>query len=267
MASNSFYSHLPSETDLAAPHSTQSSPLKPMFLAGRHDAEEEIAYVRRDDIQLKRSIRILRVVQRILATGLSLAALIPITMTLVKFLQTKNIYKDVHMANGTTVNRTAWAKDTKAWPTYMYFSTAAMSFILNLGTLIGYFWGTKAANYVSTVGSAFNYTILVANLIVWIVVAGIYKYEKQILTDGLHKDLWGWSCSAAADALQHAFVDEVPFNKYCTVQSGSWYAGLVHVGVVILGVVITLMTGRRRTTKAAIKRRTREHEGQFGAME
>lgn len=145
----------------------------------------------------------------------------------------------------------------------MYFSIAATSFIMNLGTLIGYFWGTKAANYVSTVSSVFNYTVMAANLIVWIVVAGIYKYEKEVLTDGLHRDLWGWSCSPAADALQHAFVDEVPFDRYCAVQSGSWYAGLVHIGAIILGVVITLMAGRRKTTQGRVKRRTQEYEGQF----
>lgn len=55
MANNTYYSHLPSDTDLAAPQSTQSSPLKPMFLAGnqtvaQHDAEEGIAHVRQDDL-------------------------------------------------------------------------------------------------------------------------------------------------------------------------------------------------------------------------
>ncbi|KAE9970353.1 hypothetical protein BLS_004959 [Venturia inaequalis] len=266
---NTYYSHLPSDTDLAAPHSTQSSPLKPMFLAGnkivaQHDAEEGIAHVRQDDLQLKNSIRILRVLQRMLATGLSLAALVPTTMTLIKFLQTKNIYKDVQMPNGTTVNRTAWAGDTKAWPTYMYFSIAATSFVMNLGTLIGYFWGTKAANYVATVGSAFNYAVQAVNLIVWVVAAASYKYEKEILTNGLHRDLWGWSCSTAADALQKAFVDEVPFDKYCTVQSSSWYAGLAHIGSIVLGVVIMLMAGRRKSTQSRVKRRTQEYEGQFG---
>lgn len=135
---------------------------------------------------------------------------------------------------------------------------------MNLGTLLGYICGTKSANYAASVGSVFNYTIMAANLIVWIVTAGIYKYEKEVLTDGLHRDLWGWSCSTAADALQNAFVDEVPFDKYCTVQSGSWYAGLVHIGALVLGVVITLMAGRRRTTKGAVKRRTQDYEETFG---
>ncbi|TID14005.1 Autophagy-related protein 22-2 [Venturia nashicola] len=255
--------------DLAAPRSTQSSPLKPMFLAGnkmvaQHDAEEEIAHVRQDDLQLKKSIRILRVLQRLLATGLSLAALIPLTMTLIKFLQTKDIYKEVQMPDGTKVNRTAWAGDTIAWPTYMYFSIAATSFIMNLGTLIGYFWSTKAANYVAHVGSAFDYAVKAMNLIVWIVAAAIYKYEKEVLTNNLHRDLWGWSCSTAADQLQKAFVDEVPFGKYCTVQSGSWFAGLAHIGSIVLGVIITLMAGRRKTMQGRVKRETQEYEGQFG---
>jgi hypothetical protein len=56
MAANSYYSHLPSDVDLSAPQSKQSSPLKPMFLAGnhmvaQHDAQSELAYVRgKDDV-------------------------------------------------------------------------------------------------------------------------------------------------------------------------------------------------------------------------
>jgi hypothetical protein len=58
MAANSYYSHLPSDVDLSAIHPKQSSPLKPMFLAGnhmvaQHDAESELAYVRgKDDVSL-----------------------------------------------------------------------------------------------------------------------------------------------------------------------------------------------------------------------
>lgn len=110
----------------------------------------------------------------------------------------------------------------------------------------------------------FNVFIAVANLVVWIVAAGIYKYEKEVTENGKHNDLWGWTCSAAADAIQHAFVDEVPFDKFCTVQAASWYAGLVQVGAMVLSVIIFLMTGRRRTTKGAVKRRTGEYEDVYG---
>jgi ABC-type dipeptide/oligopeptide/nickel transport system permease subunit len=146
----------------------------------------------------------------------------------------------------------------------MYFGIAATSFLMNLGTLIGYFWGVKKANLVSTLSTVFNVTIAAANLLVWIIAAGIYKYEKELVEDGKHNDLWGWTCSAAADAIQHAFVNEVPFDRYCTVQATSWYAGLVQVGAMVLSVVIMLLAGRRKTTKGTVKRRTQEYEGTYG---
>jgi hypothetical protein len=146
----------------------------------------------------------------------------------------------------------------------MYFSIAAVSFIINLGTLIAYFHSVKRANLVSTIGTVFNVFIAAANLIVWIVAAAIYKYEKEITTEGKHNDLWGWSCSGAADAIQDAFQDQVNFSKYCTIQSTSWYLGLVQVGAMVLSVVIMLMSAGRNRTKKDVQRRTKEFEGAYG---
>lgn len=62
------------------------------------------------DSQLKSHIRVLRVVARVLGTICSVATLVPLVMTIVKFLQTKDIYYEV---NG--VRRTAWAAGTITW--------------------------------------------------------------------------------------------------------------------------------------------------------
>lgn len=62
------------------------------------------------DFQLKEHIRILRIIARALATICSLATLVPLLMTVVKFLQTKDTY---FVVNG--VRRTAWAAGTVTW--------------------------------------------------------------------------------------------------------------------------------------------------------
>jgi hypothetical protein len=74
----------------------------------------ELQQLEQDDQALKHRIRILKVVSRVLALLLSAATLVPLVMTIVKFLQTKNVYFNVHGQE-----RTAWAEGTKTWYTYL----------------------------------------------------------------------------------------------------------------------------------------------------
>jgi hypothetical protein len=198
---------------------------------------------------LKYRIRMLRLISRILATIISIAVLVPISLTLAKFLQTQNIYKEV---NG--VKRTAWSKTTKTWPTYMYFSIAASSFVLNFSSLIGYFRSVKTANLLSTMATWFSAIVLAANIIVWAVAAAIYRYEKGVVNDlGKHDDLWGWTCSGAAKAIQETF-HEVPFDRYCNIQSAGWYAGLIQIGAMVLSAIIFALAWRRMKVKKQVRR-------------
>jgi hypothetical protein len=183
-------------------------------------------------------------------------------MTLQKFLSTNQIFKTVDTPTGPVV-RTAWALKTKAWPTYMYFSIAATSFFLNCVTLVAYLWSVKRANTFNNMSTIFNTFIAVANLVVWAVAAGLYRFEKGVTEDGKHNDLWGWTCSAAAQSIQHAFQDEVPFDRFCQVQSSSWYAGMVQVGAMLLTVVIWCLAGRRKKTKKVYRNSARDVGG-FG---
>lgn len=139
-------------------------------------------------------------------------------MTVQKFLTTHNVYRDVLLPTGKTVHRTAWAADSKVWPTYMYFGVASTSLFLDAGILISYLWSIKVANRMDNVGSAFSLVVFVGNLVVWAVAAGIYRYEK----DGGErpKDLWGWTCSSAAARIQDVFREDVEFEKFCGVQVG-----------------------------------------------
>jgi len=174
-------------------------------------------------------------------------------MTLHKFLTTQNVYRTVDTPTG-QITRTAWALKTKAWPTYMYFSIALTSFVLNLSALIGYLRSVKTANLTSTISTVFSSLILVANIVVWCVAAAIYRYEKSVTENGKNNDLWGWTCSGAARAIQKAFEKEVPFDKYCNVQTASWYAGLVQIGAMILSIIIYLLAVRRMQAKQVVRR-------------
>ena len=137
-------------------------------------------------------------------------------MTLIKFLSTQNTYRSVTQANGNTIERTAWAKDTRAWPTWMYFAVAAVSVLLNFGTVFSYKFGVGKANVASYVTSSFSWVIIIGNLVVWSVAAGMYRGEKD--KNGKSNDLWGWTCSAAARAIQKEFAQEVDFDRFCNVQ-------------------------------------------------
>lgn len=71
---------------------------------------------------------------------------------------------------------------------------------------------------------------------------------------GRHDDLWGWTCSPAAKAIQSVFKDDVPFDKYCNIQSAGWYAGLIQVGAMVLSGVIFALAWRRRGVKKVVGR-------------
>jgi hypothetical protein len=136
-------------------------------------------------------------------------------MTLHKFLTTQNVYKTITDPHGNIVTRTAWAKDTKAWPTWMYFLVAAITVLLNLAILISYMFSVEKANKAAVVASVFTWSVLFGNLVVWCVAASLYRTEKD--KNGKSNDLWGWTCSPLAKAIQKDF-GEVDFDMFCTVQ-------------------------------------------------
>lgn len=106
----------------------------------------------------------------------------------------------------------------------MYFAVAVVSVVLNFLTIFSYKFGVGRANVASYVTSTFSWTVMLGNLVVWSVAAGMYRGEKD--KDGKSNDLWGWTCSAGARAIQKEFAGEIDFERYCNVQV-SWIAGAV----------------------------------------
>ncbi|PVI07038.1 hypothetical protein DM02DRAFT_649369 [Periconia macrospinosa] len=214
--------------------------------------------VYQEDAQLKARIRRLRLISRVASTVISIAVLVPITITLHKFLTTKNVFRDVRRDDGTVVNRNPWFKDTKEWPTYMYFAVAAISTTLNFCVLVSYLrGGVESANKSAYVSSFFSWAIMLGNLIVWCVAAALYRTEKA--TD----DIWGWACSPLARKIQKEFADQIDFQQSCTVQSTSWYIGLAQVGAAALTVFTYILVIRRKKTKSKINRRMSQMPGQY----
>jgi hypothetical protein len=138
------------------------------------------------DQRLKQRIRILKLVSRIIALMLSLATLIPLTMTLAKFLMTRN---ESFVIDGQ--ERTAWAKDSLTWYTYMYFGVALTSFVFDLAIVVAYCRGVKKANKVAAVATWWSTTVQVGHVVVWVVGAVVYRYGKKPV-DERFRDLWGW---------------------------------------------------------------------------
>lgn len=165
--------------------------------------------------KIKRNIRVLRLVSRILALILSVLVFIPIVMTLIKFLTTKDTFRLAENTEGEIVNRTAWAANSKVWPTYVYFGIAALSLVLNLGIMIAYLRNVKSANTAATIGTVFTWLVMTGNAAIWIAGAVMYRVERGY--EGKNEDLWAWTCSEPAMRIQEQF-EEVHMRRYCNLQ-------------------------------------------------
>ncbi|KAF2011607.1 hypothetical protein BU24DRAFT_454118 [Aaosphaeria arxii CBS 175.79] len=236
-------------TSHAPLHHSPTSIEDPMFL----DDVVDLKIAQKEDKHLKSNIRRLRLISRLIALFLSIATLVPLTMTLIKFLSTKHVFRDIVLPDGTTKHRTAWSKDPKTWPTWTYFLVAAASALINVLTLICYcICGVKEANRTALVSAVVTWGSLVGQLVVWIVAAAMYRAEKS--KGGKSNDLWGWTCAPAAKAIQKEFVGVVDFNYYCNVQTASWYTGLIQCAAALFSLVIYIFVLKRQKSKKEVKR-------------
>lgn len=199
----------------------------------------------------------MKVISRLVAACLSIAVLVPLAITLHKYLSTRNDFKIVRNESlgGNAVRRTAWANESVTWPTYMYFGIAVISLAFNSTIMFSYLHSVKTANSVATVGGYFTGGVLLLNLVVWTVTTALYKQQSVVTNDrGVHNDLWGWTCSPAAQILQPVFDEQLDFARYCDIQAVSFYIGLVQVGAIILTIVVYLFALRRLQSKKAVRR-------------
>lgn len=221
--------------------SNRSSLLKPIMLPtiSRRDAEydeSDIPTLQATDVKLKKRIRTLRIVTRALAVGLSAAVLIPLIITLVKYVQTKDLVKQVTQPDGTQTQASAWPSNqsgsaaapssptadasassgsTVIFPTYFCFSMASLSLLLNSIVLLAYTHSVNLANRTSGIVAIIIAIELPIHAAVWIIGATLYKVGQQ---NNGGRDLWGWTCGSQAQQLQVVFADEIHYETYCKVQ-------------------------------------------------
>jgi len=137
----------------------------------------------------------------------------------------------------------------------MYFSISLLSLLLNSAIILSYIGGVKAANITARIGTAFTVLLILMDIGIWTAAVIIYKVEKDLLTDGKHTDIWGWTCSSAAREIQGVFTN-VSFNQYCNIQTAGWVAGLLEVAVLSSSAVVYWYVWRRSVSKEKMKKTT-----------
>lgn len=120
---------------------------------------------------------------------------------LVKFYQTRNI-----PAPGRT---SPWAKGTKLWPTYMLAGAALLTCLLSA---VGLFLAFRKKQNTKRSRLTLKVVRVVIHIACWIAVAIFYRVAKT------GKDLWGWSCSEKAAAIQQYYNGPLNFEQLCTIQ-------------------------------------------------
>ncbi|MCJ1447709.1 MAG: hypothetical protein MMC23_008220 [Stictis urceolatum] len=200
--------------------------------------EKEIDGLKQKDLRMKIHIRLFKVVVRVLTFALSVFATYTQAAALHKFLTTKTINR-----NG----RDPWAKGTQLWPTYLLLTTSALTAIVSLITVLAYLKGIKQANKRATkLGTPVSVIEICAHSAVWISTTIGYRIGKT------GQDLWGWSCSPKAQAIQEVFP-EVNFDFFCNIQGGSWIASIAQVFLTIVTGVVWGLTWRRHRQNKKIR--------------
>ena len=89
--------------------------------------------------------------------------------------------------------------------------------------LASYLRGIRHANKTNnTVGTAGFVIEMGAHIAVWIATAAAYRVGKT------GNDLWGWTCSTKAAAIQSEFEVVINFQSFCDVQVRSAFITLHH---------------------------------------
>jgi len=187
----------------------------------------------RNQLRLKRITfigRVLSVLMSAYMTGSMLYALI-------KYMNTK----DKTLSDGSH----PWSPDTVLWPTLMILATSGITFLMNTITLCFYLKSTDAADKSDTVMTYLGYAITLTHGIIWAINMGLFKMANT------GNDLWGWSCGNVADEIQSEVKSYLNFNILCSIQSGTFYTGIVETITYLLTfltyvyMAITFMHRRR----------------------
>lgn len=151
----------------------------------------------------KRALRICKIVTKVITVLFSTIMFGIMVFMTAKYQATKDTDRS---------GRTAWPKDPKLWPTFMLLAGAGFTLLLSFITLVSYCCAFSKAR------RSWKLTVLkyVIHIGAWLVISTLYRYEKSL--HGNNNDLWGWSCSDEADAIQTEFNGVVGFSSLCNIQ-------------------------------------------------
>ncbi|KAH0844077.1 hypothetical protein AYO21_02167 [Fonsecaea monophora] len=161
------------------------------------------------------------------ATTNVISALLSIIMesimiyTLYKFYATKNLF-----VTGRPWG--PWAMGTILWPTIML---AVASIITSISALV-----VLCVIWCKAKHKAAYFSLLYAlvHIIAWLVVSVVYRVEKT------EKDLWGWSCTDKAKAIQQQLGSKtLDFASLCKLQASSWEVSVTEVTIKVLATGVT----------------------------
>ena len=200
-ASSNWNARPPQSTDPAAKplvHSSHVAVPQPLKIQTPNSRIRQRKYQK-----LKRYLRIGKTITKVITILFSTVIFAIMVYTTIIFETTKTDIRG---------GRTAWPEKPKTWPTFMLLGCAGITLLLSFITLLSYCcafdkarrsWKLTVLKYVIHIGS-------------WIVVSALYRYEKS--ANGVPNDIWGWSCSAKAAALQSQFKGVVTFSTLCSVE-------------------------------------------------
>lgn len=147
---------------------------------------------------------------------------------LIKYYQTKN-------DKGAGRN-TPWSANTVVWPTYMLAAASGVTLVTTIFALFALCCGKAKGNERKSKiwTTVLKYAI---HVISWLIIAVLYRVFKT------GDDLWGWSCSDRAKAIQFAFKSDLDFSALCNIQvSASNFLLLIEWSEPLLNVIGTLQT-------------------------
>ncbi|OAP59130.1 hypothetical protein AYL99_06428 [Fonsecaea erecta] len=100
-----------------------------------------------------------------------------------------------------------WARGSVLWPTFMLFTGSIITSLLALTALVALWCQAEHK------AAFFSVLYATVHIVAWVVVSVVYKVEKT------EKDLWGWSCTDKAKAIQHQLgSNKVDFESLCKLQ-------------------------------------------------
>jgi len=183
----------------------------------------------------RRAAHILTFLYQFMSTVLSAFVLGALAYSLDIYFQTR----DRLLANG----QPPWPTPTVLWPTYLLLGVSALTFVTNgLLMCVPCMHRSKKSNDSYAVPhnsaaakaarkrtgkllSTTQYFATAAYFVAWAVSTGLF----QMANTG--KDLWGWSCSPASDAIQPQVQSYLDFGRLCLIQGAGWDAMCLHAAV------------------------------------